>query len=78
MNYLSCIAVITIAFDPIDQRRRLDGDTGYKWALSRSFESERDAGTLANNADAYLWRAVRCLLVGYNDPAKALLERAHE
>ncbi len=67
-----------MVFDPVDERRLLDGDTGYKWALSRSFESERDVGGLASNADADLTVAVRCLLVGYDEPAKALLARAQE
>jgi hypothetical protein len=63
-------------FDPIERRRLLDDVIGYRRQLNRSFERVREVGGLASCADAYLTTAVYCLLVGYDEPAKALLARA--
>jgi hypothetical protein len=65
-------------YDPIEQRERLDGDTGYKWVLSRPFASSTETSVLASKSNADLDRAVRCLLVGYDEPAYALLTRVHD
>ncbi len=65
-------------FNPVDQRRLLDGKTGYARLLNRAFEEARDAGGLASSADFHLNKAIRCLLVGYDEPAEALLARAQE
>lgn len=65
-------------FDPANHRLRLDGDTGYEWVLSLPFEKARDVGGLASSADADINMAVRCILVGYAEPARSLLARAHE
>ncbi len=65
-------------FDPVDERRLLDGKTGYARLLNRAFEEMRDAGGLASSARVQLNKAVQCLLVGYDEPAKALLARAQE
>ena len=65
-------------FDPANHRLRLTGDTGYEWVLSLPFEKAGDVGGLASNADADINMAVRCILVGYREPARALLARAHE
>lgn len=66
------------SFDPIDERRLLDGANGYGWYLSFSFDEFKDVSALVNCAHSYLNKAVQCVLVGYNEPAKAFLERAHE
>jgi hypothetical protein len=70
--------MITIAFDPADERRLLDGKVGYAWCLGHSFEESRDVGGLASSAGFYLNKAIQCFLVGYDEPANALLARAHE
>lgn len=64
-------------FNPADQRRRLDSDTGYRWALSLGFEETRSVGGLASSADADLNMAIRCVLVGYDEAAQELMNRAH-
>jgi hypothetical protein len=67
-----------LLFNPIGLRERLDGDLGYKWQLSQSiiYSDEQDA--VAASSSAELNVAVRCLLVGYDEPAYALLTRIHD
>src|SRR5215471_17242288 len=65
-------------FDAGEKREQLDGDVGYRFALSSDFEEFRNEGALASGAGFDLIDAVYCLLVGYNDPAEQLLRRAFE
>lgn len=65
-------------FDQEWTRRDLDGSVGYRWMLSRDFERSRAVGGLASSAEGYLNMAVRCLLVGYDEPARALAQRAEQ
>jgi hypothetical protein len=65
-------------YNPIDERQSLDGQFGYNWNLSKSiiYSDEQEAVAGASSADLDV--AVRCLLVGYNEPAYALLTRVHD
>ncbi len=65
-------------FDPNHERNLLDGDIGYEWYLSKSIicSDEQRVVAAASNADLDL--AVLCLLVGYDEPAYALLTRVHD
>lgn len=65
-------------FDPAAKRKQLDGDVGYRFALSDDFEEFRSKGALASGASAHLVDAVYCLLVGYDDPARQLMKRAFD
>ena len=65
-------------FDPAEEREQLDGDVGYRFALSYDFEEFRSDGALASSANGYLIKAVYCLLVDYDDPAGLLLKRAFD
>jgi hypothetical protein len=65
-------------FDPAEERRQLDGDVGYRVVLDFDFEESRNLGGLASSASAYLIDAIYALLVGYDDPAQQLLERAFD
>ncbi len=65
-------------FDPIAQRRLLDGHIGYEWALSKPFEDARNVREIVGMASSDLNMAVRCILVGYDEPAKALIVRAFD
>jgi hypothetical protein len=65
-------------FDPAHARNILDGDVGYNWVLGRPFASSTETRVLASKSNAYLDLAVLCLLVGYDEPAYALLTRVHD
>jgi hypothetical protein len=65
-------------FDPTHERDILDGHVGYKWVLGRPFASSTETSVLASKSNADLDRAVQCLLVGYDEPAYALLKRVHD
>ena|SRR5215510_12865341 len=65
-------------FDPAEEREELDGDVGYRFALDAHFDDYRNEGALAAAASFRLIDAVYCVLVGYDDPAQQLLERAFE
>jgi hypothetical protein len=65
-------------FDSYHARQVLDGEVGYRWSLTRSFEKSKSLGGLASSANAYLNMAVKCLLVGYDEPAEALVRRAFD
>src|SRR5262252_9741657 len=65
-------------FDPAEERKELDGDVGYRFDLSEDFDEVRTEGALASVASTYVIDAIYCLLVGYDDPAQQLLERAYD
>jgi hypothetical protein len=65
-------------FDPQGIRERLLGATGYAWTLGHRFEESQAIGALGNHAGSDLGVAIQCLLVGFEDPARRLLERAAE
>jgi hypothetical protein len=65
-------------FDPTHERNLLDGDVGYKWRLSQSFTNDEETSVLAAASRSDLNEAVLCLLVGYDEPAYALLTRIYD
>jgi hypothetical protein len=65
-------------FDPAHERNLLDGDLGYKWYLSQTIIYSDEQKVVASASNAYLDKAVKCLLVGYDEPAYALLTRVHD
>jgi hypothetical protein len=64
-----------IVFDPNEQKRQLDGDCGYEWELSRPYEKAHTLDEIVARSGSDLHTAVQCILVGYSDPAIALLTR---
>ena len=64
--------------DKVPGAVRVVPSTGYKWALIFSTEEFRTEGGLASGARFYLNKAVGCILVGYDEPAQLLFERASE
>jgi len=67
---------LALKFDPIETRRILDGDLGYETSLAKDLEETIRLRALTWAANAELNRAVQCILVGYDDPARRLLESA--
>ena len=67
-----------LMFDPTQCKRSLDGDVGYTWKLGRSIEDAARVGGVASTANARLHTAIKCILVGYDEPARQLLTQAHE
>jgi hypothetical protein len=65
-------------FDPTHERNILDGDVGYNWVLGRPFASSTETSVLASKSNADMDLAILCLLVGYDEPAYALLTRVHD
>jgi hypothetical protein len=65
-------------FDPTHEQNLLDGDLGYKWQLSQSIIYSDEQDVVAASSRAELNVAVGCLLVGYDEPAYALLTRIHD
>jgi hypothetical protein len=64
------------AFDPIQDKRVLDSEVGYEWALGRDVQKSKAVGGLASSAHADLNMAIKCFLVGYDKPADLLLKHA--
>jgi len=54
----------------------LTGDLGYEFDLSSSFEAAKSAGGLGSSARSFINSAIKCFLVGYDDPGRRLLEKA--
>ena len=65
-------------FDPDRKRELLDGDTGYEWRLARSFDEVYKLKALSNVAHADVADAMKCVLVGYDEPAARFARRARE
>ena len=63
-------------FDVAHTRGILDGNVGYRFYLDLDFDALKRASGLGGSADAFLNMAVQCLLVGYDDAATKLIERA--
>lgn len=63
-------------FYPATLRTTLLGDVGFEWQLRRSFENSKKCGGLSSSAHADLVMAIECILVGLNEPATHLLEKA--
>ncbi len=64
--------------NPIQIREVLDGNVGYRWRLGRAFAAFKESGALASVASSDIGMAIECLLVGYDDPARQLLEKARQ
>lgn len=69
---------MSTVFDLTEERMLLDGDTGYEWALARTFEEVENKKALTHVANANLVRAIRCILVGYDEPSDRLVRRAQD
>ncbi len=65
---------MVLDFDPIERRRLLDGGSGYRRMLAYDFDEYRAERVLGNVAPHFVNMAVPCLLVGYDEPARQLLE----
>jgi len=63
-------------FDPAHERQILLGDCGYEFSLAAEFEEAKAAGGRGSSADAFLGKAIRCLLQGLDEPASHLLKKA--
>lgn len=63
-------------FDPSEERALLDGVTGYRWYLKQPLATATKEEVVGHWASTYLKLAVRCLIVGYNDAANEILDRA--
>jgi hypothetical protein len=64
-------------FNPQHERRILLDSCSFDLAFRTSFEEKKAKNALASNAAADLHMAVYAILVGFNDPARRLLEKAH-
>ncbi len=65
-------------FEPLKIKEVLDGDVGYRWSLAFDYNEARANGALASVASHDVNTAVKCLLIGYDDPARKLLEKARQ
>jgi len=64
-------------FDVMHERELLLDDVGgYEWALDRDVDKVRSVGGLSSSARFNLGLAIQCVLVGFDEPANRLLERA--
>ena len=66
-------------FDPERERELLLNPVGgYEWSLKHRLENSQACGGLRSSADFDLGTAIECLLVGFDEPARRLLEQATE
>ena len=66
-------------FDPVRLWRQLDDvHIGYRRSLKRNFRRAKKDGALAPVASDDVNTAIKCLLIGYDDPARKLLENARQ
>src|SRR5487761_1756780 len=65
-------------FDIEKTRSQLLGGVGFNWELASDFERARGKRALTRWASGFLGRAIECLLVGFDEPAYNLLEKARE
>lgn len=61
-----------------EERAFLLGDLGYRFDLDADVEGARKVHGLGTSAHAFLGTAVRCFLVGLDDPALSLLKKAQD
>jgi len=61
-----------------DERAFLLGDLGYRFDLAADSASAQKVGGLGTSAHAFLGTAVRCLLVGFDEPSTRLVEKAEQ
>ncbi len=65
-------------FSREEAKASLTGDVGYEFDLSSPFEAARSVGGLASSARSFVNSAIKCFLVGYDDPGYQLLEKAEQ
>jgi hypothetical protein len=65
-------------FNPIAIKERLLGPIGYEWSLADDFAEAEAVGGLGSSAESKLRTAIKCLLVGFDEPAVRLLKLALE
>jgi hypothetical protein len=65
-------------FDPDREKSLLLGDCGIEFYLGMDIEEAKAVGGLASSADGYLQMAIQCFLVGMDEPAVRLLQKAHQ
>ena len=71
--------MIIAKFDPLQVKEQLLNPIGgYEWSLQRSVDKSKAVGGLGSSANADLGQAVECLLVGFDEPAIQLLEKAQQ
>lgn len=63
-------------FDPRERRELLDGSTGYRRSLNKTYDFVLSKNGVTPWAEADINEAISCLLVGYDGPALELLTRA--
>lgn len=65
-------------FDIAKKRSLLLSEIGFEWYLSRELGEARARRSLTGTASSLLASGVKCLLVGFDEPAYKLLEKARE
>jgi hypothetical protein len=65
-------------FDPVKRRSLLLGDLGVEWELRQDFDECRALGGLGGNADAFLGSGILCLLIGLDQSASKLFQKAKQ
>lgn len=63
-------------FDVAATKSQLLSEVGFEWELSSDFERARSKRSLTGWGSGFLHRAIECLLVGFDEPAYKLLEKA--
>ena len=64
--------------NPVAISEQLLGRTGYEWTLADPLCRRQVAGGLGGTANSNLGTAIQCLLVGFDEPAGRILQRALE
>lgn len=67
-----------VFFNPAEERKVLDGEVGYEWALARQLDEVSAKNALTHVAHSNLSSAIHCILVNYDMPAERLARRAAE
>lgn len=61
-----------------EARASLIGDVGYSFDLESSFDSAKSEGGLASSARSFLNTAIKCFVVGFEEPGHQLLQKAEK
>jgi hypothetical protein len=63
-------------FDADHERQLLLGPVGFDWRLGLDQAEARSERSMGNHASSFVRMAVQCLVVGFDDPAYQLLQKA--
>jgi hypothetical protein len=63
-------------FSADEARAQLQGPVGFAFDLEDSFEEAAVVGGLASSADAFINKAVKCFLVGFDEPGHLLVQKS--